>query len=253
MFSFSMLITNTMRAKAYLQNLINCGYIPEKVLLMQASKQLTEEKERLIIDTNTTQKLIRSVPGISCTVDEKEHVETTLIKNNIIYEKIFTHDVNSSEVVDAVSKTPTDFIIYAGPGGIILRSEILSCKKKFIHVHPGDLPNFKGSTTYYYEMLLEKKLSCSLFIMNEQIDAGELLLKRHFEIPKGYHDFDSVVDPIIRAQTLIDWFSSNDKFTLVNTHEDKGNTFYIVHPVLKHIAIRKAREGDHNGNKSTNA
>ncbi len=253
MINFSMLITNTMRAKAYLQNLVNCGHIPMKVLLLQGNAELAEEKGRLTIDTNTRQKLIRRVPGISCTVDEKEHVETTLNTNNIDYEVLYTQDVNSPEVIEAVSLLPTEHVIYAGPGGVILRNEILSRGKKFVHVHPGNLPYYKGSTTYYYEMLIEMQLSCSLFIMNTQIDAGELLLKRHYDVPKGYHDFDSVVDPIIRAQTLIDWLESEDKFIPKETQKNEGTTFFIIHPVLKHLAIRRAREGDNNGNEGANA
>ncbi len=252
MFRFSMLIANTMRAKAYLQNLLRCGYHPEKVLFLQGKVALSEEKGLLTIDTNTTQKLIRSVPDISCTVDEKEHVLTTLAKHSIEHEMLFTDDVNSPEVVNMVGQLPTEYAVYAGPGGVILRKEILSCGKKFIHVHPGDLPNYKGSTTYYYEMLIEKKLSCSLFIMNEQIDAGELLFKHHYDIPVGYHNFDSVVDPLIRAQTLVDWFASEEKFTPLTKSNKQGNTFYIIHPVLKHLAIHKAREGECYGDKGSN-
>lgn len=241
---FSMLLANTMRGKAYLQNLVANGLLPEKVVfLTNESTIMMEERNRLTLDQNTNQKLLRKIEGIQSLVNEKEHVEKTLSNHNILYKQINTLQVNSEEVVQSVKDLPTEYVIYAGPGGTILKHDILNVGKKFIHVHPGDIPNYKGSTTVYYEMLLEKRLTCSIFFMNEIIDSGDMLYKKHYLIPKGYVDFDQVVDPLIRAETLIEWMKTQEKVSLpyLEKSSKEEHNFYIIHPVLKHLTILQAR------------
>ena len=48
-----------------------------------------------------------------------------------------------------------EIIIYSGYGGVILKEKVLSQGKKFLHVHGGFLPQYKGSTTNYYSILNE--------------------------------------------------------------------------------------------------
>jgi methionyl-tRNA formyltransferase len=127
----------------------------------------------------------------------------------------------------------SDYIIYSGPAGVILRDEILNAGKVFIHAHPGLLPEFKGSTTVYYSMLLKREIGCSVFAMNREIDCGEILLMKTFPVPMVPVDFDMVVDPLVRAETLLEWLASED---LTKISNGTGNTFYIIHPVLKHLA-----------------
>ncbi len=244
MIKFSILLTNSMRSKAYLQNLLINNLIPASAIILEdKNKVLVEEQNRLTLDKNTSQKLIHTTIGVNAAIDEKKCVEETLKENKIFYHKIDTLDVNSSQVVSAVANLTTEYIIYSGPGGAILKSEIFQQGKKFIHVHPGNIPIYKGSTTYYYEMLIESQISCSIFLMNEQIDSGQLLYKKHFKIPAGYHDFDNVVDPLLRCETLIAWLNHIKNSTIANLpiNTESDNTFYIIHPLLKHIAISKAR------------
>ncbi|MFI3202379.1 MAG: formyltransferase family protein [Eubacteriales bacterium] len=244
---FSILLANTMRGKAYLQNLIANGLLPEKVLfLTNENTVMKEESNRLTLDQNTNQKLLRSIEGVQSVVNEKEHVEKTLKNHNIPYKLINTLQVNSEEVVQSVKNLPTKHVIYAGPGGTILKHDILNVGKQFIHVHPGDIPIYKGSTTVYYEMLLEKRLTCSIFYMNEAIDSGDMLYKKHYPIPKGYVDFDQVVDPLLRAETLVEWIKNceNKSENGLRGTTEKEQNFYIIHPVLKHLAILQAR-GNH--------
>ena len=49
-----------------------------------------------------------------------------------------------------------NFVISPMPGEII-KDKILLKKKNLIHFHPGNLPNFKGSTVLYYTLLKKKK------------------------------------------------------------------------------------------------
>ena len=156
MINYSMLLINNNRSKAYLQNLISNGFIPKKIIFLnENNKDLPEHTENdRLISKNTNQKFIRESKDLDIKFDEKEHVLATIEKNIIDHVNLNTIDINSNIVIEEVKKIPTDYIVYSGPGGTILRKKILSQGKKFIHVHPGWLPNYRGSTTIYYSLLI---------------------------------------------------------------------------------------------------
>ena len=83
--------------------------------------------------------------------------------------------INSKIVINEVSKITTNYIVYSGPGGTILRKDILSQGKEFIHVHPGWLPKYRGSTTIYYSMLISFEVGASIILFKEGIDEGPIL------------------------------------------------------------------------------
>ena len=239
MISYSMLLINNNRSKAYLQNLISQGFIPEYIIVLNNKDvDLPEYTENdKIISKNTNQIFIRSLKDLRISFDEKEHILSTIEKNNIEYTILNTLDVNSKEVINAVAKVKTDYIIYSGPGGAILKKDILSQRKKFIHVHPGYLPKYRGSTTIYYSMLINFEVGASVILFEEGIDEGPILYKKKYKIEEKGIDFDYVLDPLVRAKTLIEFFRQN-KINLIK-QEEKASTFYIVHPFIKHAAILK--------------
>ena len=138
-----------------------------------------------------------------------------------------------------MEKIEDDYIIYSGPGGTILRKEILSKGKKFVHVHPGWLPRFRGSTTIYYSMLVDSTVGASVILFDEGIDEGPILYKNNYEIKEKNIDFDYVLDPLVRTKALIEFFKGNEINLQKQNDEKDANTFYIIHPFLKHLSIIK--------------
>jgi len=221
----SMLLLDNNRSKAYLQNFIRYGFKPSFAIVMgDTAKQ------------SGTETVFYNIPGFESSFDSGTSVYETLRVNSIPHVLIEHLDVNTPEVILHVSELKSEFLIYSGPAGVILKEDILNAGQTFIHAHPGLLPGFKGSTTVYYSMLLEKKIGCSVFEMNPEIDGGDILLMKTYPVPKSPIDFDLVVDPLVRAETLLEWLSSDDKSTKKN---EKGRTFFIIHPVLKHLARLK--------------
>jgi len=81
--------------------------------------------------------------------------------------------------------------------------------------------------------------------MNEGLDTGNILHQKVFDKPK--HCFvDEIYDPHIRSETLIDVLKNDlickNKFK--KQDPNKGNTYYVIHPVLKHIAILNCIESE---------
>ena len=237
--NFSMLITNNNRSKAYLQNLIKNDLLPSKVLVLNNNNvTLIEHTENdKLISEDTNQKFVRKSVDLNISFDEKEHVMKTIKKNNIEFIEINNLNVNSKNVTGEVAKIKDKYIIYSGPSSSILGKEILSKNKRFIHVHPGLLPKYRGSTTLYYSMLLESKIGCSVIFLNEGIDEGPVLFKKKYKISEKGIDFDYVLDPLVRTKALIEYLKK-DKITPVKQNSNKQKTtFYIIHPLLKHLSI----------------
>ena len=149
-------------------------------------------------------------------------------------------DINDPEVIAAVRDLPGQDVVYSGPGGAILGHDLLACGKRFLHAHPGTVPMYRGSTTIYYSMLVEKKIGVSVFVMNENIDGGDLLLQREFPVVPGA-DYDYVVDPCVRAVTLLETLQTQP---VPHPQPSGGTNYYVIHPVLKHLAVLSLGDSD---------
>ena len=122
-------------------------------------------------------------------------------------------------------------------GGGILKEDILNCESKFIHFHPGIVPNYRGSTCFYYSMINENQCGVTAFFMDKHLDTGKIILQKTFDSPN--HEFvDNVYDPYIRSETLVEVLKNNYLISKnLKEQSSEGETYYIIHPVLKHIAI----------------
>jgi methionyl-tRNA formyltransferase len=76
--------------------------------------------------------------------------------------------------------------------------------------------------------------------MNEGIDSGDILFQKEYPLVPQPVDYDTVVDPLVRAETLIALMQlcHGDLSAVPSLRQaDAGHTFYIIHPVLKHLAL----------------
>lgn len=150
-------------------------------------------------------------------------------------------DVNSAPVIDALRERREGYVIYSGPGGAILGREILGLGKKFIHVHPGHLPGFRGSTTVYYQMLASPTVGATAIFMEERIDEGPMLGAGEFPQPGKGKDLDYEYDPEVRAEVMAATLAryAREGAFRPQAQPAGGETYYIMHPVLRHIARLK--------------
>ena len=116
--------------------------------------------------------------------------------------------------------------------------------EKFLHVHGGYLPDYKGSTTNYYTLLAEKSVGASSIFLTLDIDSGPILNRCKFPVPPDALELDHIYDSAARAkvliQTLKDYQAKGEFSYIKNDKTEKANLYYIIHPVLKHLAIMRA-------------
>ena len=227
---FVMLLAPTSRSKAYLQCMCKNNIYPEKIFIM----------------TNDTEKISnRTDSGNETSIgyfDMDEPLLETIQKNKLVYEIIKTEDVNSDEVYELLISTNYEYIIYSGYGGAILKPRLFNIGKKIIHVHAGKLPQYRGSTTAYYSMLDYGKISATAMFMNERLDDGNIIYTMDFNIPDDGVNIDYIFEPYTRATVLVNCLKNyieNGCFKIQEQNGYEAETYYIIHPILKHIALLK--------------
>jgi methionyl-tRNA formyltransferase len=224
--NLGMLLQDTNRSKAYLQTLISQGNLPSHVLLVE-----NREMQKESYDVNTDLE--------STSFDLHEPLRSSLNTHNIPYSTINAKSVNEDNVVAAVAEADPEYFAFSGSG---ILKEILHTDKKIIHVHPGKLPEYRGSTCFYYSSLAENSWDCTSFVMAPGIDQGEVILSRSYNLPAPDIDPARIYDPLTRALTLGDVVQElRDKGNLETTRQNlsQGIDHYIIHPVLRHLSEQK--------------
>ena len=155
-------------------------------------------------------------------------------------ERLRVTDVNSVEIRNQVKAFAPSLIIYSGYGKQIIKGSLLELGVPILHVHSGWLPEFRGSTTMYYSLLKERCCGASAILLDAGIDTGPIVARKLYPAPPAGTDIDFLYDPAIRADLLIEALAALGRGCPLTPQEPGGNagqTFYVIHPVLKHIAL----------------
>jgi len=233
-----MLVVSSPRIKAYLQALLSEDLCPSFALIM-------ENKEKMVLPgqlaTDVAKALISANKPVSTNLfDINKSIYQSLEEKSIPYKVVYNTDPNSEEIYEHLQQRQEKYVIYSGSGGIILKPKLLDSGKRFLHVHPGSLPDYRGSTTIYYSLLRENKCFASAFFLEKEIDAGGVMKEKTYLPPEDRKTIDYEYDPYIRADVLkevIKEYAATGCFPEAKPCPEEGETYFIIHPILKHIAI----------------
>jgi methionyl-tRNA formyltransferase len=220
MHDVAMVAADTTRTKYYIEELVKRELMPHYILLLLNSNDEILPGQKEIKTENELIALLRDT--------------------GIKYDIASNSNINSDEVITVVANRPELVFIFSGYGGVLLKEKILDTGKKFLHIHGGYLPDYKGSTTNYYSLINENTIGASAIFLTKEIDCGPILLRKKFSPPKDRTEIDHNSDSEARAKVLIECLQNyvncgSWEYELENNHG--GETFYIIHPVLKHLAI----------------
>ena len=218
------ILTPDVRSKAYLSKLMDNKIKLDQIIFMNDNREEKKFSNKEIIQAK--------LYGIK--IDKS--VKTILDENNMSFREFPFVDINNSELINFTKQSNMDFFIFTGGG--ILKSEILSSGPKFIHCHPGIVPFYRGSTCFYYSIINDDNCGVTAYVMDEKLDAGKIIHQKTF--PKPSHIFiDNVFDADIRSNTMIDVLKNGLllKENFLKQDINIGETYFVIHPVLKHIAI----------------
>ena len=148
-------------------------------------------------------------------------------------------DVNSDELFSIMSNLNTKLALISVYAGQILRKKILSLEKYYLHIHGGTLPQYRGSTTMYYSLLKSNTVGASAIFLNKGIDTGDIVYTKEYKATFNSELLDLIYDPLIRADVLINALKKLrlKNYAIRKQAYNAGEDYFVIHPVLKHIAI----------------
>ena len=242
MLNFDFIAADTSRSRIYLNALYLENLKPSLVVLIPPSARtvagmVSRDDEYLLDDPEWPE----------AKVDLRVDLTELLDSFGYRYISLSDSDINNSKAVQYFASSQTELFVYSGYGGSILRAPILSLGKFFLHVHGGFLPDYRGSTTNYYSILKERRIGASSIFLKRDIDQGPIINRQYFRLPSKLDKLDHFYDSAVRSRVLVDTLKQvidgwPDGIACEEQDREKGKTYYIIHPVLKHVAIMK-REG----------
>lgn len=261
---FACLLIDNTRSKAYIQKLVANDLLPGRVILLERRRREARRpsatppaadpaaeavrrafrNRKYFLYSNGAQSLFPvgdRRPAKYRSFDPDESVLETLRRGDLEPQVVRAGSINDPAVVEAVARGPERYVVFAGGG--ILRREILGQGKKFIHVHPGFLPDVKGSMAVEWSLLVSGRCAASAIFMAEEIDAGEILMTRFFDPPElELGNVAPYYSPHIRSEVLLDLIREYARTgTLPATPQDPeaGETYYRMHPALGNVVFPK--------------
>lgn len=216
--NIGIILADTSRSLIYLNSLIDNQLIPSFAIVI-----LNQDKD-IISGQNKN--------------DKGTELLKILEKSQVNYD--ITNKVNINDNIDLIKQRNENIFIYSGFGGQILGDEILNLGKKFLHIHGGYLPHYKGSTSNYYSLIDHGYIGASAIFLEKEIDSGPILFRQKIRPYGNLVEIDHVYDSEIRARVLVNCikeYIKNKNWVELSIDNSKGETFYVIHPVLKHLAI----------------
>lgn len=225
----------TARSQAYLQALALAGIRRLTVLAYGAPPPSDQ-------DTNsptTAPVSVESWRGVTLP-DLSIPLETTCRNAGWTLLHCPDREIGSANLHGALRDCEPSLVIFSGYGGQIVGKQLLEMGAPFLHVHAGALPDYRGSTTTYYSILERGDCAATAFLLRAGIDTGPIVAQRHYAAPPRGMDVDRLYDGAIRADLLVHalrQIERDDTVPAVEQSPGSGHTYYVIHPVLKHIAL----------------
>ena len=230
------LAADTTRSSAYAQGLAAAGLAPEHYLLLTPSGRKPGMADKTPPKSVGFPASVKPVDGSVECLDVMEAAGWT-------GRSIARDSVNDEAVQCAIEDVGPQLVIYSGFGGQLVHTRTLQTAPAFLHIHSGWLPDYRGSTTLYYAILEGNKCGVSAILLNEKIDQGPVIARRYYDWQAPASDIDHLYDGAIRADLLIrvmrSWLKDESLKPELTQRSTDGRTFYVIHPVLKHLALQR--------------
>ena len=236
------LAADTIRSRSYAQYLQNANIRLAKTIVISSISSQYGQQDIQGPPSGTESDLL--IP------DYRIQLHDSIQTISEVVVTISSNTINTPEV-ERELVGDFDIAIYSGFGGEIVSQTILDISPPMLHIHAGLLPKYRGSTTFYYSIIQgNKEIGVSAIFLEQDIDTGEILYKRSFSLPSSSCtlDIDYYYDPMMRSQCLIEClqllFTSAINIEK-NPKPKLTEYFFIMHPVLRHIAIGKLQQTLH--------
>lgn len=230
-----MLAADTVRTSAYAQALANAGLEISSIGLIisdtpkwgqaSAPEKCNVSLESLFLPDVT-------VPALSACRNLCDQVDV-----------LRADSVNDLVCIRWLTEQAAQLAVFSGFGGELVKNSVLDIGVPLLHMHAGWLPEYRGSTTAYYSLLKEGTVGVSAITLTESIDSGPIVARSIYPPPSAGIDLDYCYDSAVRADLLVrvitNYVEKGELDRLPVESGSSGRDYYIIHPLLKHIVLRR--------------
>lgn len=255
-------------SRTYLTYLKSAGYRPRKVLLVdfvglvsgytRAKRYFGERIAGHLLQWRRTTQVKRSESFQAlCSLVQAE------VPIPIDYFSDFDYAEHADEIerlvatsyddphLHRVLRKQCDRVYLYTDGGRVPASLLDDPDLRFLHIHPGVVPEVRGSDGLFWSLLARGRPGASCFYMNAGIDTGAIIMTREFARPvfrdlgrelernssEVYQALLYAYDPHLRAQLFIDVVKQaidGDLSRLPSRQQEpsEGTPYYWMHPLL---------------------
>lgn len=174
-------------------------------------------------------------------IEYSPSVDTLLVKN-----------LKDSALSDYLENQADKEFLFTG-GGIVPRSLLDIDGARFIHVHPGFLPDIRGADGLLWSVLTRGRPSASAFYMAPGIDTGDVVTARWLpgidvridagiDMRTRYRMAYAYIDPWVRCYVLRGLLERHAEFGGIpaSGQDDRaGCTYHFMHDHLRTLALNK--------------
>ncbi len=268
-------------ARAYLETIASLGLRPRKIVHLVSKANLATGRETLRWLPTALRKplaasmqrnqifhwpnaIARRFPDevsaiIRAVATNFDFAETTirnaqvnkpLIEYCSDVELVLIENLRDPVLLDYLSNETDREFLFTG-GGIVPPDLLAIPDARFIHVHPGFLPDIRGADGLLWSILTNGCPSASAFYMAPGIDTGAVLLRRwlpairiplqsDIDVLTRYRVAYALIDPWVRCRVLREVLRSNVTFSNIEAfgqNEMDGITYHFMHERLRAKAV----------------
>jgi len=271
-------------ARAYLETISSLGFRPQKIVELIAARDVSTKKvvgkwlpkglrksfaasiqrskihywpnrllkdEAVFIDGILAE--IQSNFGFSRPIIDNAHSLLPLSSYSECVESLLVDGLADKVLQDFLSAEKPGAVLFTGGG--IVPADLLSIQHlKFLHIHPGYLPNIRGADCALWSSLLTGYTSATCFYMSPGIDTGDIIhprwlpkvafefAKKRLDLLSAYRAVYAFLDPWVRAYVLREVLATHLRFDDLKSQtqaDQEGTTFHFMHDRLRQVALER--------------
>lgn len=239
--SIGLIAAPTMRTRAYLQMFEHHGLRPSVLFRLPGEEPGWSGPAEICVPIRTRVKGNgQSLTGdYDFTFRPAETIAETAARLGAAIIDLPNDDINSADCSQLVADSDASVVIYSGLPKVLLKPALLANGKRYLHVHGGYLPAYRGATGFYFGLLEKGLLGNTAIWVDEGVDTGSVVARRWYR-PEQTLDVDHVWDPVTRGDLLLHVLLTAEKDGRYPSmpEEPEQSLYYIIHPVLKHLALK---------------
>lgn len=162
-------------------------------------------------------------------------------------ETLMIENLADGALYERLHALPQTQILFTG-GGIVPKQLLEITALKFIHIHPGHLPEVRGADCVLWSRLMKGRTSATCFYMAPGIDDGDVILASYLpslvprleiadiDVKTLYRATYAFLDPWVRSFVLRRALVETAGFTHVAAYpqaEDASVTYHFMHDRIK--------------------